>query len=309
MRVATIGSDPLLALRRRALVELDHVEVVAIPDADSASAADVGGIDVLFIGVARSDRFEVAARAARAGTNVFIEWPPATSIRECAALVRLAEESGVECGVSRPLRFAPILEPMGGGFRAQAVSLSFGGGVDGSHVAGSSVARTGDAGSRDIGSGQAGSHDAGSHDAGSHAAGSLSSAATGPEYPDMTRLLADAVDLSCALVKSSSVRRIDAEVVRNDNAHPEATLFSLRFHSSAYAQAVVRMHRAGDDAYVYAADGRMRVEGRLTAGDEAVRRETEAFLEALRRGLPAPVSALDALYTMRILERLQGVLR
>ena len=283
MRVATIGSDPLLSLRRRVLVGIDRVELVALPSAGTseADASDTGGINALFIGVPRAERFEVAARAARSGTHVFIEWPPVTSIRECAALVRLAEESGVECGVSRPLRFSPPLEPAGHGFRARAVSLSFGGGAGGSDSDGDHIGT----------------------------AAGLELQETSAAYPEMSRLLADAVDLSCALVKSSSVRRIDAEVVRNETSQPEAVLFSLRFHSGGYAQAVVRLDGRGGDAEVYAAGSGMRIEGTLPAGEATIRRETEGFVEALATGRPAPVSALDALYTMRIVERLQGALR
>ncbi len=264
MRVATIGSDPLLALRRRALEETSGVVLADLAPRMPIQEA-LENVDVLFIGVPRPDRFQIAAQAARAGTHVFVEWPPATSIRECAALVLLAEESGLECGVSRPLRYSPLMESVEDNWRANLVSLSLHGAI---HAADAPIA-----------------------------------------YPKLSRLMADAVDLSCALVKSSSVRRVDAEAARNESSQPDATIFSLRFHSGAYAQVFIRLNGTPAKPEVYASGSGVKMEGTIAGHDVAIRQETLAFMAAVAEGRPVPVSVLDALHTMRIVERLQGLLR
>lgn len=256
MRVATIGSDPILGRRRRVLEQMEGVELL------EERPPKFEDVDVLFIGIPRSDRFRIAAQAARAGTHVFLEWPPATSIRECAALVRLAEEAGLECGVSRPDRFCPLVESVGENWRANVVAMMLHG-----------------------------------------------DAATSEQPPRLSLLMADAVDLCCALVRSSSVRRVDAEAARDESSLPEAAMFSMRFHSGAYAQVFIRLDGTAAAPSVYASGGGVRLEGAVDELEEALRRETAAFVEAVRIGAPAPVSALDALHTMRIVERLQSLLR
>lgn len=266
MRVATIGSDSALVKRREMLGRMADVDLLA--DIDRRDLGGLEGVDILFVGVARAERYRVAAQAARKGTHVFLEWPPATSIRECAALVRLAEEGGLECGVSRPFRFCPLLDSADDAWRANIVSLTMHGDVYAPTGGESPIA-----------------------------------------YPRLSRIMADAVDLSCALVKSSSVRRVDAEAARDESLQPDATLFSLRFHSGAYAQVFIRLNGATARATLYASGSGSRVEGAVTALDVALRQETAVFVAAVAGGRPAPVSALDALNTMRIVERLQGLLR
>jgi hypothetical protein len=53
----------------------------------------------------------------------------------------------------------------------------------------------------------------------------------------------------------------------------------------------------------------VNVDGRLDGLDAAIGRETTMFLASVTEKRPVPVSALDALQTMRIVERLQSVLR
>ncbi len=265
MRVATIGSDPVLVRRLELLRHMPGIESVEL-DGDELQSSE--GIDVLFVGLPRADRFRIASKATRAGIHVFLEWPPATSIRECAAIVRLAEEGGLECGVSRPLRFTELIASADDDWRANIVSLT---------LRGDALA--------------------------------LEGGASRTAYPRLSHALAHAVDLSCALVRSSSVRRVDAEAARDESLQPDATLFSLRFHSGAYAQVVIRLNGTGDLPALYASGGGVHLEGTLAAQDTALARETSAFVAAVAEGRPVPVTALDALHTMRIVERIQGLLR
>src|SRR5690606_30535982 len=122
MRVATIGSDAVLARRRDVLRLMHNVEYAGEIGAEVTEKLE--NIDVLFIGTPRGDRYHIADAAIRSGVHLFLEWPVATSIIECAALVRLAEEAGLECGVSRPLRYSRLLASLREDLRAQVISVS-----------------------------------------------------------------------------------------------------------------------------------------------------------------------------------------
>ena len=119
MTVGLVGSGAEAAARRAALEALparpDIRLLDAVPDfaavleAGTGALPDVLGlfldtVDAVFVAVPTAQRYQVAAAAAKKGRHVFLEWPPATSARECEAIVRLAEEAGVEAAVSRPLR-------------------------------------------------------------------------------------------------------------------------------------------------------------------------------------------------------------
>lgn len=266
MRIATIGSDRVLAHRREVLRMMEGIEYAG--EMDFSPPESLEDIDVLFIGVPRADRFRVADEAMRRGVHLFLEWPPATSIHECAALARLAEEAGLECGVSRPLRFSPIFESLAESSRANVISLLMHGdrGWTGTSGAGSAVSRR-------------------------------------------TNVMADAVDLACSLAGSSSVRRVDAEMVRRESAQAGTTAFSLRFHSGAYAQVLIRSDGSAELPSICAAGEGVNVDGRIAGLDAAIGRETTMFLTSVTERRPVPVSALDALQTMRIVERLQSALR
>ncbi len=265
--MATIGLDAVLSQRLDALRKMPAIEMVGMiaPDALSES---LEGVDALFIGVPRAERFRIADEALRSGVHLFLEWPPATSIRECAALVRLAEEAGLECGVSRPLRFSPIFDSLRDGRRPNVISVTMHGDVVPANFAGA-----------------------------------------GHTVPKVTNLMADAVDLSCSLAGSSNIRRVDAEAARNDASRADAAAFSLRFHSGAYAQVLIRLDEPTTDPWIFAAGEGVNVEGRVKGLHRAIGRETQAFLASIARNRPAPVSALDALHAMRIVERIQELLR
>lgn len=258
MIAAVVGTGARAEQRVRALHGLPGVSVVGPVERGELGSA-LGELDVLFVAVPTAEHYAVAEAAAKQGVHVFLEWPPATSLRECEALAGLAEEAGVEAGVSRPLRFHPGVAARPPEWRATLVLVRY----------------------ESIGS-----------------------------SPALMHRLADAVDLSCALARSSSVQRIDAEAVRQGAAWPEVMALGLRFHNGAYAQVVLRQRAGEDVAHLYAASTDIQLDVDLApVAASPLRAETEAFLGAVAERRPAPVSVLDGLHTMRIVERVMGKLR
>lgn len=251
LRAAVVGTGPEAAARAAVVTAAPGAHLLGVyPDAEALADAHPTP-EVLFVAGPTADHYRLAEAATKQGTHVFLAWPPATSLAECEAVVRLAEEAGVEVGVSRPLRFHPALDDAAG--RCRLVLL--------------------DRAARDA--------------------------------PLPRRLLADLVDLACALTGSSSVKRVDAEAAR-DGARFAAVAFALRFHNGAYAQATLRLNDPAPTFTCYA-DGARHL---LTpAAYDGLRAETEAFLSALAAGRHAPVSALDGLHTARLVERLMDKLR
>ena len=138
MTVGIVGSGTEAEVRREALQALPSRPDVrlldAVPDfaavleAGAAALPDVldtflDGVGVVFVAVPTAQRYQVAAAAAKRGRHVFLEWPPATSARECEAVVRLAEEAGVEAAVSRPLRFGSDVRAWPPDVRASLIVL------------------------------------------------------------------------------------------------------------------------------------------------------------------------------------------
>jgi predicted dehydrogenase len=228
-------------------------------------------VDAVLISVPTSMHYQVAQAAARRGVHLFVEWPPTTSLRECEAVVRLAEEAGIEAGLSRPLRFHPVFSRLPPSWQARLV---------------------------------------------------LVRQALSREAPDWQRHLADALDLCCALVRSYGVQRIEAEAVRPDATLPEAVAFGIRFHNGAYAQVQLRHHEAwaGGTCYIGGAgfQGEADLPGEppqaapsepASTADSLLAAETRAFIEAVAARRAVPVSMLDGLHTMRLVERLMKHLR
>ncbi len=268
MRVGIIGTGEHAAARGQAVAAMSGVTFEGALDGGALDGF-LEQIDAAFVTVPTAEHFRIAEAATKRGVHVFLEWPPATSIRECQAMIRLSEEARVEVGVSRPLRFHRVFETVPAAWRA---SLT---------VVRRTVAAAGEA-----------------------------------AWP---RWLAETVDLCCALSLSSSVQRIDAEAVRSEAAWPDAIAFALRFHSGAYAQVSIRRTTGAVGGAFYAAGSGFAVEAEIeenAAAPEAyetavspIERETQAFLHALAGQRPAPVSILDGLHTMRLVERLMEKLR
>jgi predicted dehydrogenase len=284
MNVTIIGSGQHADVRRRVVEArsgaaqlVQHARVPDLAEQDPAAAlpnALFEDTDVALVTVPTASHYYVAQAAARHGVHLFLEWPPATSIRECESIVQLAEEAGVEVGISRPLRFHPLLDALDGR-RVHLIVLR-----------------------QEV------------------------DARTPAFWPPRC---ADALDLCCALARSHSIQRIDAEAVPRHAAWPEAIAFALRFHSGTYAQvSLYRRQQPGDDLlYVAGADFQLEsdldgtaLHGRPALGDAAtsdvrspVEQETTAFLDALTADQIPPVTVLDGLHTMRLVERLMEQLR
>lgn len=122
--------------------------------------------------------------------------------------------------------------------------------------------------------------------------------------------LADGIDLCCAMARSYSVQRIEAEAVRDGGIWPEAVAFSLRFHNGTYAQVNLRRgNPEGGTLYVGGGGFQSEVVLKPTDHRAGLVAETRAFLYAIQAGQPAPVSVLDGLQTLRLVERLMRRLR
>lgn len=279
MTIGIVGSGVEAAARVeavRALPEaVDVRRLDAVPDFAAVLRAGPGAaptgafeafledVQVVFVAVPTAQHYQVAAAATKRGRHVFLEWPPATSARECEAVVHLAEEAGVEAAVSRPLRFHADLRGLPAGWRANLIVLR--------------QERAGEG------------------------------PAPAPRWP---RRLADAADLCCTLARSHAVQRVDAEMVPGPAAQPEAIAFGLRFHSGTYAQVSLRRGASPSAIRLYAAGPGCTLDVDLSASSAALlRAETHCFLRAIQENRPVPVSALDGLHTMRLLERIMARLR
>jgi predicted dehydrogenase len=125
------------------------------------------------------------------------------------------------------------------------------------------------------------------------------------------RALEDAVDLALFFARGASPRRIDAAVARSEGRLALVTLAGIRFHNGTYAQIEVRHVEEADPSTALSLGGAGRaVDGDLSGTrDAGIRLETLAFLEAVRANRPPPVTVLDALQTLRLMERLMERLR
>lgn len=124
MRVGIIGQGPHAEARRAALQAHPAVQfagtlagdVCAVPAMAGPGVVAPGplggflhGLDAVVLALPPADLLAAAQSTVKQGVHAFLEWPPARSVGEAQALVRLAEEAGVEVGVSRPLRRLPVV--------------------------------------------------------------------------------------------------------------------------------------------------------------------------------------------------------
>lgn len=270
LRVGFIGGEDTLAAWRLATAEMPGVvpaEQIRDADGDLLDAY-LATLDALLVASPTADHFRIAEAAARRGVHLFLDWPPATSVEEGQAIVRLAEEAGIEVGISRSLRFHPALAPASPARRASLIVLS-----------------------------------------------GIFSTDVPPAWP---LWLADAIDLCCALAQTTSVQRIDAEAVRREAPWPVAVAFGLRFHNGSYAQASLRCTDAPSHLALYAEGPDLHLDADLGVANAPPsdtyafvlrHAEMQAFLRVLLDRQPAPVTLLDGLHTMRLVERLMAKLR
>lgn len=102
--IGLLGSGPAAARRRASLARIG-AEVAWTGETGAA----LPPLDVLFVATPLAERHAAVNAALRQGTAVFVEWPPAPSLREIQALLDVTQEAGVAIGVARTLRFHPAL--------------------------------------------------------------------------------------------------------------------------------------------------------------------------------------------------------
>lgn len=93
LNVGIVGETQAAEARRASLARLG-VDVTWT----GATPENLPPLDVLFVAVPSAERFGVARDAARRGTSVLVEWPPAPALRDVQALGAVAEEAGVAVG-------------------------------------------------------------------------------------------------------------------------------------------------------------------------------------------------------------------
>lgn len=243
------------------------------------------GTQVVFIGVSAAYSFQVAQRALREGVHVFVEWPAMPALPECEEMAQLAEEAGVEVGVSRTNRYHPMFERWQKEWHATSMTVH--------------------------------------HDM-------LEANPT-----EFKLSLDDTVDLCCCFSGTSDVRKVEAQMLRGSMARPEVLLAGLRFQNGAYAQIQIRQQAPVAAHIAFAAGPGFHLEANLLENkgylrksdlDENARigvafesfewpafdlieKETTAFLKALDRSIPAPVSLIDGYKTLRLVEVIRKNLR
>lgn len=285
MNVGIYGSGAHVEKRKRAIWKFSGVRSVDIVDRHTLKEyLDV--IDILFIAASTAEHYEIAEIAAKRAVHLFLAWPPAVSIRECEEIRKVSEEAGVEAGVSRPLRFHQIFDVLPNAWHSDLILIR------------------------------------------SETAEEISSSGARP--------LADVIDLCCALARSNSVQNIEAESVRGNSLWPDAIAFTLRFLNGVYAQVNLRRGVAETCETLYVAGTGFQAEAHLTgeyiniqqrldgeansSGAPAfaavpakaasmLETETHAFLQAIVEKRTVPVSILDGLQTMRLIERVMERLR
>lgn len=112
LALGLFGTGRAADARRAALDRLGHAvawHADEVMDWDAAPTSRPR-LDALFVAGSTAERAFAVRMALRHGVPVLAEWPPAASGRELAALVAIAEESGVPLAVARPLRRLPLLD-------------------------------------------------------------------------------------------------------------------------------------------------------------------------------------------------------
>ena len=270
LRIGLFGGGGAASARRASLARVGAA--LAWEGDDDGALADLPtGLDLLVVAGPVAGRAAAVVAAAARGVAAFVEWPPAPGLREAHALVRLGEETGADVGVARSGRFAPSLARAG---------VRPGGGA--ASAAWPLVV--------------------------------VDATASGPLLGG--HVLADLVDLAACLTRGTSLRRLDARLVRDAAHAPIALAAALRFTSGAYAQIALAPAQEGASPRrrVTAAGPGSGLAGTLDLdlGPEraaALDAETRAVLDAVARGVPPPVTALDALALVRLLERVTARLR
>ena len=246
-------------------------------------------LDIAFISVPLIHTFQLAKHAIREGTHVFLDWHSSPSLREFEELAYLAEEAGVEIGVSRPMRFHPLFDRLPPNRAASAISIQ--------------------------------------HDLTEHSSRLFQQS------------LEEAVDLCCCYAIHGDARKLDAQLVRSTLSSPDTLLAGVRFHNGVYAHIQIRLGVFSPRYSLFASGVGFHIDVDLIRGAmqsnlrkpiidskenayerpafelsdtpevDLIESEIQSFTEGITLDKPILNSILNALQTMRLLEKLRGCLR
>lgn len=288
MRVGLIMGDPGTPAAQALQARLGHPPLFAAlaealpgdPALDPPLDAFLAELDVAVVTGLPGWHFRVAQNAARRGVHLLLDGPPAPSVQEAEALVALAEEAGIEIGVSRPWRYHPALLAPARSWRAALVTFY-------------------------ASLGRAPAWPALLTDA-------LDLGCTLVQSRSVLRIDAEAVRASRARLAAVafSIRFHNGAFVQMSLApgHP-APSYRL-FAAGADVHLSADLCRAGGTLHDPGAAPLRPLRPLPRLGRGALAGAAQAdFLRALARRLPAPTSVLDALHTMRLTERLMARLR
>ncbi len=288
-----------MAIERVAVLEqlaregaIEDVRVHDVTEADLADAVflealpdQLKDVQTVFAGVPSAYTTHLANAALKAGVHTFLGRSAVPSLSECKALAALAEEAGAEVGISRVMRFHPFLDMLPDGWRASAITVR---------------------------------HSEQGHD-----------------RTAFQQMLEDAVDLCCSLAGTGEVRRIEAQLVQRSRRYPVCLLVSIRFQNGTYAHLELKQDDRTNTHHVYAGGGGFEIDADLeqqqiyrsrSVGEEnevlsnafdnknfrlqdLIATETIAFLASLRDRKPVPISIMDGLQTLRLVENIRKKLR
>lgn len=262
---------------------------------EKASAGELfAECEIVFIAAPTESRFSLAKEAIGKGTNVFLEWPVSANIEESMQLAKLADEAGVEIGVSRPLPISAILVSSPINWQPRIVSVSLSGGPfskDEPSPVSSLIWTSRLAGVIDLCFALAGSRSIQTVDA-----------EADREAGGLLRTVAFSLRFRNGCLAQCHVRQ------RDRASDPED-----RFELAASGSSMSLSARSFDGPVcVERTDRSPRFEVGAEDGGEVtphLRNETDSFLRAIGEGRRVPFSIHDALHVAQSVERLMERLR
>ncbi|MEM8486262.1 MAG: hypothetical protein AAF564_11985 [Bacteroidota bacterium] len=293
IRVEQMAVERVAVLQKLAKAgELEEVRVLEVPEPALADGVvldtlheQLQDFHAVFVGVPGVYTPHLANAALKAGVHIFLGRSAVPSLSECTALAALAEEAGVEVGLSRIMRFHPFLEALPAAWRTAAITLHH--------------------------------------------------SVTAVDATAFQQMLEDAVDLCCSLAGTGEVRKIEAQLVQRSRRFPVCLLVGIRFQNGTYAHVELKQGSRENAHSVYAGGGGFEIEAdfeqqqiyRSRAASQEnealsnafdkknfrlqdlIATETIAFLASLRDRKPVPISIMDGLQTLRLVENIRKKLR
>ena len=296
IRVEGMAEERIAVLRRLTEVRVDplveEVREIVVGEEDLLHSeytdnviASLDGVRVLFVAVPGAYATHIAKSALRQGMHTFLGRSAAPSIAECQSIAALSEEAGVEAGISRIMRFHPFLSALPENWRANALTVR---------------------------------HERQRWD-----------------LKQFRQMMEDAVDLCCNLAGTGDVRKIEAQQIQNQQKLPGSLMIGFRFQNGTYAQIQLR-HGVLESRYeVYAGGSSMEFEMNLlnntlhvrntSAGEndkgkfafesqslpncDLIEQETITFLDSIASQKSVPVSIMEGLQTLQLIEGIRRALR